>query len=78
MMIMEDSYRLILFSNYFTKTYHIVWNSESLEVFNILVSFVDDLCQFSSIHHLLEHPHLHGMIETGVLLDIAPHYSGNC
>lgn len=38
---------------------------------------VDDLSQFTPVHHLLKHPHFHSLVKFGVLGRVVSHYFGN-
>lgn len=47
------------------------------EVLDVLVVDVYYLRQFSAVHHLLEHPHVHRVVKLGIPGSIAPHDLGD-
>lgn len=44
-------------------THHVLRESVSWQVFNVLVLCINDLCEFPAVHQLLKHPHLHCRVE---------------
>ena len=57
--------------------YHIGGQLVAGQIFHILVVVVDDFCEFTSVHRLLEHPHVHCGVEPVILGCVGTHNLGN-
>ncbi len=47
------------------------------QIFHIFMVFVDDFCEFTAVHRLFEHPHVHCGLKLVILGCVGAHNLGN-
>lgn len=57
--------------------YHVGGQLVTRQIFYIFMVCVDDFCQFTVVHHLLEHPHVHCGVKLVILGCVGTHNFGN-
>lgn len=59
------------------RSHHIGGQLVSGQILHIFVVCVDDFCEFTAVHHLLKHPHVHCGVELVILGRIGTHNLSN-